>query len=61
MYLVGHVCLYGVFSATELGLAFLTVACVHNEFPLRSHCFCSVKVVVLYTASDVRERSKRNH
>lgn len=56
--LVGHVCLYGGFSAVELGLSFLGVACVHRWISTEKSFFllCSLKVVVICTILDIKQK-----
>lgn len=52
----------GDFSAVELGLAFLRVGCVHMWVSTEKSLFlfCSLKVVVIYTVSDVKEKVGKN-
>lgn len=44
----------GYFQQLNLAWPFSEWLVFTDEFPLKSHCFCSVKVVVIYTVSDVR-------
>lgn len=55
---VGHVCLYGRFPEVELGLALLTVVCVHMWISTEKSLFlfCILKVVIyLYCLRYKRE------